>query len=131
MHELSIAQNLVQLVEATAAEHQVMAVRSVRVRIGALSGVVGFALESAFGLVREGTVCAGASLDIEDVPVRIACPNCGSVTVNDLTFMLCPNCGRASSELLSGRELEIASIEVDESDCGCAASESVAALARC
>ena len=114
MHEFSIAQHIVRSVEATAGKHGVTDVRSVRIRVGALSGVVGYALQSAWEIVRADGVCASSTLDIEEVPLRLECPTCGTVEIDDLACMLCPQCGDAGGKLISGRELELDSIVVGE-----------------
>lgn len=116
MHEFSIALQIVRHVETAAEQHEARQVRAVRIRVGALSGVVGAALQSAWAIARDEGVCATASLEIEDVPVRLSCPTCGCVEAEDIACRLCPQCGNAECVLLSGQELELDSIVVDEPD---------------
>jgi hydrogenase nickel incorporation protein HypA/HybF len=65
MHELAVAQNIVEKVDETAAGRKV---RRVIVEIGRESCVSGEALAFSFGLVAEGTSVEGAVLDILAVP---------------------------------------------------------------
>jgi hydrogenase nickel incorporation protein HypA/HybF len=108
MHELSIAQSVVDAVCEKAAGR---AVRSVRMRVGALTAVVPEAMRFCFDLAVEGTVAEGARLDIEHRPGIARCRSCGAdVQLTDL-ILLCP-CGSADLEVTAGRELQIVSMEV-------------------
>jgi hydrogenase nickel incorporation protein HypA/HybF len=108
MHELSITQSVVDAVSEHAAGAQVV---GVRLRIGALSGVVPDALRFCFELVSEGTCLQGAELRIDEVPGAGYCRSCGSeLTLTDL-ILLCP-CGSADVDVVSGRDLTVQSIEV-------------------
>ena len=88
-------------------------VKSVRLRIGALSGVVPEALQFAFEALAPGTLAEGAELAIENVPARFWCGGCArEFQANDM-FAECPNCHQPSGDLRAGRELELASLEID------------------
>ena len=88
-------------------------VHIIRLRIGALSGVVPEALQFAFEALADGTPAQGAELVIEDVPARFWCEACGSEFEADRMFAECPGCHRPSAELRAGREMELTSLEVD------------------
>lgn len=83
----------------------------VKVRVGALSGVVPEALAFAFEVMSRGGIAEGAVLEVEEVPSRIRCDDCG--VFEDTPFLVCPRCGKLA-ELLSGRELEIVSMEIED-----------------
>lgn len=88
-------------------------VLAIRLRIGALSGVVPEALEFAFEALRPGTLAEKAELAIESVPARFWCAACSCEFVSDDLFAECPGCHRPSGELRAGRELEVASLEIE------------------
>ena len=113
MHELSIAQALVEQVEQVVAAEGAARATKVMIAVGALSGADPEALRSAFPLVAEGTTAEGAELIVEWVPVRVRCLECGSEFVADDGFMGCAVCASREVEWLSGRELHIQSIEVE------------------
>lgn len=96
-----------------AAKQGATRVHSIRLRIGALSGVVPEALRFAFDALAAGTPAAGAALVIEDVPARFWCGACRSEFGAEDFVSLCPHCGQASAELRSGRELELNSLEIE------------------
>ncbi|MBE3595599.1 MAG: hydrogenase maturation nickel metallochaperone HypA [Hydrogenibacillus sp.] len=112
MHELSIAQNLVELAVESAQAQGLRRLTALHVRIGALSGVVKEALLFAFDVVTEGTPAQGAALIIEDVPVTIFCPSCQAERTLDAPVpMRCPECGTRSGDVRAGRELELVALE--------------------
>jgi hydrogenase nickel incorporation protein HypA/HybF len=114
MHELSIAQQLVGVAEPAARAANAACVRRVRLRLGRLAGVVRESLEFAYELVTEGTLLAGSTLDIEDVPVVARCKTCAEdVAIAEVHVLRCPRCGLPTPEILSGRELEIVSLDYD------------------
>ena len=116
MHELSIAQALVEQVEAVALKEQALSVARVVIAVGALSGADPEALRSVFPLVAEGTAAAGADLVIEPVAACVRCRACGHESLAGDHFIGCAACGSRDVELVAGRELNIKSVElvVDE-----------------
>jgi hydrogenase nickel incorporation protein HypA/HybF len=85
----------------------------IRLRIGALSGVVPDALQFAFEALAPGTPAEGAQLAIEHVPARFWCAGCAREFETENLFSECPGCGQPSGELRGGREMELASLEID------------------
>jgi hydrogenase nickel incorporation protein HypA/HybF len=116
MHELSIAQNILEIVrDALPQGHG--NVSSVKVRIGDMAGVVPDSLTFCFSALTAGTPLQGASLDIERVPLKARCRACGGDNVLGEFIFVCPSCGSNELQLLSGRELEVAAIEVEDGAC--------------
>lgn len=114
MHELRIAQNIIESVLAEMSRRGLRSVRGVGLRIGELTDIVPESLEFGFDVLISSTALAGAQLEIERVPIRGQCRDCGSeFTVEDMQF-LCPACGANRVKLLQGQELDICYLEVDE-----------------
>lgn len=114
MHELAIANSIVNAVLEEAAKRNLGAVTAIGLRIGALSDVVPEALEFGFSAIAAGTILEGTRLEIESVPVAGACLTCHEVfDVKGLVFA-CPDCGSADIKVQKGQELDIAYIEVDD-----------------
>jgi hydrogenase nickel incorporation protein HypA/HybF len=116
MHELSIAASVVRTVADAMTERAPgRAVRSVQLRVGVLSGVVPQALGFAWDVAASGTALAGARLDVEPVPVRTSCRACGvQADLPEPLPVRCPGCTGREVDVIGGRELEIATIEVDD-----------------
>ncbi|MGP3986174.1 hydrogenase maturation nickel metallochaperone HypA/HybF [Streptomyces sp. 3N207] len=111
MHEMSIAMAVVCQVEEAARAHDAVGVEAVTLCVGELAGVVPEALRFSFGLACEGTVLAGAELVTEHVPGRARCTSCTDEWATGMPPRLCcGQCGDSRTELLSGRELRIATV---------------------
>jgi hydrogenase nickel incorporation protein HypA/HybF len=111
MHELSIADSVVGIVERNARGRRVSAVE---LRVGHLRQVVPSALEFAFQLVSEGTVAEGAELRMEEVPAAGDCRGCGSETPLPEFPLTCRHCGGFDVEVTRGEELSVDSLELEE-----------------
>lgn len=110
MHELSIAQGVVELCEQHCGGRPV---RVVTLEIGTLSGVVPEALEFCFEAVTKGTLLDGAKLEIESVEATGFCSGCGSVSGIKAYFDSCPCCGASVLSLRTGEEMRVKDLEVD------------------
>lgn len=112
MHELSIAQSVVDLVQRHLPPDSSAPVTHVRMRVGALAGVVPDSLEFCFQAITSGTRIEGAQLVIEHVAVTASCAQCDArFTVVDHSYR-CPRCGDAAITLLTGSELQVIEIEL-------------------
>lgn len=115
MHELSIALSLVELAGGAARRAGAAQVTAVHLRLGAMAGVVREALEFSFPLAAEGTALEGARLEIEPVPLVVACAPCGrDVQPAAPGSFRCPICGTPSAAIVGGRELELVALELTE-----------------
>lgn len=116
MHEMSIALAVIgQVEEAAARAGDVTAVRSVRLQVGELAGVVPDALSFCFELACAGTVLEGAELVTDAVPGRAHCAPCKHEwAVGMPPLLTCPRCGGAPTDLLAGRELQIVSVRWED-----------------
>jgi hydrogenase nickel incorporation protein HypA/HybF len=113
VHELSVAQSLIEQACEAAAREGSAQVLKLSLRIGVLSGVVKEALLFSFELAAEDTACQGAALDIEEVPLSVHCPRCAAPqTLADGCHFICPICGTPAPQILTGRELELVSLEI-------------------
>lgn len=111
MHEYSLMAALVERVEQEATSHNAIAVHRVRVRIGELSGVEPDLLESAFAIVRAGTICEHAVIDIDRVEARWACSACQRPLAGGERLQ-CAACG-SPARLVSGDEILLGQIELE------------------
>ncbi|MBV8734002.1 MAG: hydrogenase maturation nickel metallochaperone HypA [Solirubrobacterales bacterium] len=117
MHELSIAQAVVEIASRHASGRRVS---KVELKVGHLRQVVPSALEFAFELLTDGTSLEGAELVIEDVPARGRCRACGRETVMRGFPLRCRHCGGMDLELEAGEELLVDALELDQELAGLA-----------
>jgi len=113
MHELSIAQSIIEIAEAKAREENSRCIQIIKVRLGEFTTVVREALEFAFEVARRETLAESARLEIEAVPMVLRCVACGPVTdpVRQVC-LICPRCG-LPLEVVSGEDLQVEYIEVE------------------
>jgi hydrogenase nickel incorporation protein HypA/HybF len=108
VHELAIAESVIEAVLAKTGDRPV---RVVRLQIGRLSGVVPDALLFAFEVATEGTPLQGAALQIDEPSGRLHCRTCNADLARNDLIMLC-DCGSADVEVTAGRELALLNVEV-------------------
>ncbi len=114
MHELSIANSVLEAVRAEAGRRPGARLLKVGVRVGELAGVDPDALSFCFESLVRGTEFEPLALEIEPSPRRHRCPPCArTFTVVDYD-VACPGCGASQTECIAGDELELAYLEVEE-----------------
>jgi hydrogenase nickel incorporation protein HypA/HybF len=124
MHELTLATSLVAMADHHAATHGARRVSRINVRLGELCGIA-HALYFCFEPAARGTRCEGAKLHIAEVPLTAVCEVCGETKRPNSRFNLrCPDCGRTIRTVLTGREMELVSIELDAEPDGRASTPS-------
>ena len=115
MHELSIAISIIELAEEEAERRGDVQVIAVHLKLGLLSGVAKEALLSSYGLACQGTALEGSKLIIEDIPLIVYCPKCDARRpASPVQGFSCPECGTPTPEILQGKELEVAAMEIQE-----------------
>ncbi|MBD2165520.1 hydrogenase maturation nickel metallochaperone HypA [Calothrix sp. FACHB-156] len=110
MHELGITQNIVAIVTEHA---QGKKVQRVALEIGKLSAIMPDAIRFCFDICAQGTVLEGAKLEIIEIPGLAECRQCGNKIALDKPFGIC-ECGSVQLNLITGEELKIKEIEIEE-----------------
>lgn len=106
--------NLLEVVTRAAGREGGGPVRTIHLKIGELSGVNEDALRFAFDVLSRGTVAEGGALECETVPLVVHCGACGAEYQPRELVMFCPACGGREIDIVSGREMEIDYICVDD-----------------
>jgi hydrogenase nickel incorporation protein HypA/HybF len=114
MHELALAQGILDIVQQYVPERQARDIRKVRVRVGALAGVVADSLDFCFSAVVAGTPWSSARLEILSIPATASCRACGSDFGLDDPVFVCPDCGSGDVQQVAGLELQVADIELED-----------------
>ncbi len=113
MHELSIMDSALTMALERAQAAGATRLHVLHLRIGALSGVVPEALEFAFESLAAGTPAEGGRLSITRVPAKYWCNACSREFESETMFAECPDCHQPSTDLRAGREMEVASMEIE------------------
>jgi hydrogenase nickel incorporation protein HypA/HybF len=117
MHEMGIAMQIIEIAIASIpGDMKNSRVQRVNLKVGKLAAIVPDSLHFCFEIASQDTPLAGAKLVIEEIPVVASCNDCGfQWTINDPVFV-CQKCKSGSIQLISGRELDIESIELAEEE---------------
>ncbi len=111
MHEMSIAEMLLNIVLNEAHSHSISMIEKILVQIGEMAAVNSEALKFCFSVISKDTIAENAILDIEIVPIVARCQKCGLIfQVENFSFK-CPDCDIITNDWISGREITVVSIE--------------------
>lgn len=124
MHEMALANSVLEAVRMEVARHPGSYPSRVGVRVGVLAAVDPSALEFCFDALTRETELESLQLEIEICPRRHRCLDCGAEFGVKDYFFECPRCASLRSECLSGDELELAYLEVEENETGTDGKES-------
>lgn len=111
MHEYSVARSLMEAIETTASAHDAGSVQRVHLRIGEHAGIEVDLLRSAFGLVRERTICSEAELEVVISPAQWRCSLCGKEIPRG-TALRCSDCD-VPARMISGDEIMLERLEME------------------
>ena len=113
MHELALAENVLQMIDDAAQANGFHHVRKIVLEIGKLAAVDPAAMRFCFDAVVRETVADGAVLEIEEIPGSGWCANCAVIVPMDGAVAACPQCGSFGLQSRSGRELRLKALEVE------------------
>lgn len=112
MHELSLAESVLTIVQDVARANDAKRVTHVRLLVGALSHVDADALRFCFDVVKRDSVAADAGVELIAVPGSAWCMPCGTNVAIAGLADACPVCGSHQLQVVSGQELSVKDIEV-------------------
>lgn len=112
MHEMSLAEGVLSVVQEATRAHAQCTVRTVRLEIGALAAVECDALRFAFEVVKRGSVAAEAALDIIELPGAAWCMQCCGQVRIDARGDSCPRCGSFQLQVTGGDQMRVKELEL-------------------
>ena len=112
MHELSVVQSILEIVQQHLPDGNAKSVKAIRVKVGEMSGVAPESLEFCFASLAQNTPLRNATLQIDLVPYSLHCAQCATTFTSNDGTMICPICGGHEAEVLSGDELRVSEIEL-------------------
>lgn len=112
MHEMSLAESVLQLIDDAARRDPFQKVSTVWLEIGQLAGVEPDALAFCFDAVTRGTVAEGARLDIITLPGQGWCEPCNQTVPMTEVFDPCPQCGGYPLQVTGGTAMRVKELEV-------------------
>jgi len=113
MHEMSLAEGIIQIIEDNARRSDATAVKAVWLEIGRLSSVEPEALRFCFDVVVKDTLADGARLEIIDVPGSAWCMQCSQTVAVEARYDPCPVCGGFQLQVTGGTEMRVKELEIE------------------
>lgn len=113
MHEMSLADSVLQIIEESARTQHFRKVRTVVLEIGQLSAVEPDAMRFCFDAVMRGTLAEGAELQIIATPGAGRCLECGTVAAMQERYGLCPACGSPRLQITAGERMRVKDLAVE------------------
>ena len=113
MHEMGIAMQIIEIAVASIpADLKNAQVKRVNLKVGKLAAVVPESLHFCFQIAAQDTPLCDAELNIEEISLKVICTDCNVEWTAHEPVFVCRKCNGGSVKMLSGRELDITSIEV-------------------
>lgn len=112
MHEMSLAEGVLQLIEDASRQQSFARVSTVWLEIGQLAGVEVEAMRFCFDAVTRGSVAEGAQLEIVTTPGSGWCMQCSATVALSEVFGACPQCGTHQVQVTGGTEMRVKELEV-------------------
>ncbi len=110
MHEMPIAQAIVDQAIQAVAPHGAVRIDSIAVEIGRMRQMVPEALQLCFTAVSEGTIAEGARLEIREIEMEALCLVCNGRFRPEINLYVCPACGQANVRIVAGNDMILQSI---------------------
>lgn len=113
MHEMSLAEDMLQIIKDNARSGAYTQVKTVWLEIGQLAGVEEEAMKFCFDAVARHTLAEGARLEIIATEGEGRCPDCHKTVKLAERYDPCPECGGFPVEITGGTEMRVKELEVE------------------
>ncbi len=113
MHEMSLAENVLQIITDAAMEQNFSSVKTVRLEIGQLAGVEADAMKFCFTAVTRDTIAQDAKLEIIETPGQAHCTYCAMTVHVRTVYDACPQCGMLPLQVTGGNEMRVKELDVE------------------
>lgn len=113
MHEVSICEGILAIIEDEARKQDFSSVKRISIEVGPFSCVEVEALRFSFDAVTKSSIAEGAVLDIVQPRAEAKCGSCGQTVVIEHRYDACPLCGSHDLNVTAGDALRIRELEVD------------------
>ncbi len=113
MHEMALAEGILDIVLSYADKNNAKKVTEISVLVGEMTGVVPESLEFCFESLARDTKAQGAKLVLKHIPLVARCLDCKTESKIERYNFTCPKCNSSRMEIISGRELRVESLEAD------------------
>ncbi len=113
IHELSITEEILRVSLENAYFERAKRILAIHIKIGEITGFNPESIQFYFSIISKGTIAENAELKMEVVPSSAKCLKCGKVYSIQERVLICPYCGDINSEILTGKDVIIETLEVE------------------
>ena len=114
MHEVAIAQEIIEIVKGYLPKTNNVSVKSIKVDLGDFSNIMPDALKFGFEVLIQDSELKGALLELNHIPLKIRCNSCGTESELEEPFFYCPKCSSGSVVIITGTEMRVVEIELND-----------------
>jgi hydrogenase nickel incorporation protein HypA/HybF len=114
MHELPITQNILKIALRYGTEAKAKRITDLFLVIGQISSVIDESIQFYWPIISEGTIAEEAQLHFKRIPAQLECSLCGTkFALTDGQISTCPECGSSKIKILTGKEFQLESIQIE------------------
>jgi hydrogenase nickel incorporation protein HypA/HybF len=113
MHELSVVESILDISLKHAERNGAKQIVKINLVLGELTGIVDQCITFYWEMLAKDTIASDAEIVFRKVPVVARCTSCGKQFTPEELDLTCPSCGENKAELVSGREFQVESIEIE------------------
>jgi hydrogenase nickel incorporation protein HypA/HybF len=113
MHELSVTQSILNIALNEAEKHNAKKISRINIKMGQLSELLPDCIDYYFSIISRDTIAEKAVLNIDKLPLKLECLDCGEMQEADVRSYRCKKCLGQNLKILQGNEFYIDSLEVD------------------
>lgn len=113
MHELSVTQGILNIVIDQAKKHEVKKISKIRIKMGVLSDLLPESINYYFSIISKDSIAEGSVIEVEKLPLKVCCKDCGHVSEIDIKKFRCLSCSGQNLKIIQGNEFYIDSLEVE------------------
>ena len=123
MHELSMAQGILNAVLEAAEENDAIEVTDIVIEIGRLAMLNPEQVKFMLSVLSENTIAENANITIENIDVEIECYACGFKGIANVDdsdhyapMILCPKCESHRVDVINGKDVTVKNISIEKED---------------
>lgn len=114
MHELPITQSILDIALKEAKRVNAKKVYEIKIKMGECCDYVPEILQEYFNLLSEDTIAYEAKITVEKIKATLLCKDCNEIFNVEKFRMRCPKCNGRNTELKSGKEFYIDSLDIED-----------------
>jgi hydrogenase nickel incorporation protein HypA/HybF len=113
MHELPVTESLLRIARQHAEKAGAARITDLYIVIGQLASIVDDSVQFYWDLISKDTPAEGAHLHFRRIPTEMLCLNCNLRYMPTQDELACPTCGSLTVQIVAGEEFYLEAMDVD------------------